>query len=232
MSAVSAESPRGSADLTKSSANSTQATAEPPSSRPSGRADFGPNQWLVDELYQRYLADPGSVDQAWWSFFADYQAAAGLRRPRPQSTAPAVPAGDTRGRAPAGHRARGETRPAQPAAVRQPGAGAGTARRPAPAGTARRPGTAPASTASGQPHASASTAPASTAATGPAPAAPVSTAPGERCPGTQPPAPRPRLRARPDEHAERLRGAAARTAANMAASLTVPTATSVRPVPG
>src|SRR6202035_1176048 len=33
------------------------------------------------------------------------------------------------------------------------------------------------------------------------------------------------------EHVVRLRGAAARTAANMTASLTVPTATSVRPVP-
>src|SRR5215472_14353339 len=36
-------------------------------------ADFGANEWLVEELYQRYLADPGSVDRAWWSFFADYQ---------------------------------------------------------------------------------------------------------------------------------------------------------------
>src|SRR5438045_2699148 len=38
-----------------------------------GQADFGANEWLVEELYQRYLADPGSVDRAWWSFFADYQ---------------------------------------------------------------------------------------------------------------------------------------------------------------
>ena len=37
-----------------------------------GQADFGANEWLVEELYQRYLADPGSVDRAWWSFFADY----------------------------------------------------------------------------------------------------------------------------------------------------------------
>src|ERR1035438_5162186 len=36
-------------------------------------ADFGANEWLVEELYQRYQADPGSVDRAWWSFFADYQ---------------------------------------------------------------------------------------------------------------------------------------------------------------
>ena len=36
-------------------------------------AEFGPNQWLVDELYQAYLADKKSVDPAWWDFFADYQ---------------------------------------------------------------------------------------------------------------------------------------------------------------
>jgi 2-oxoglutarate dehydrogenase complex, dehydrogenase (E1) component, and related enzymes len=35
--------------------------------------DFGANEWLVDELYQKYLEDPSSVDQAWWNFFADYQ---------------------------------------------------------------------------------------------------------------------------------------------------------------
>src|SRR6266704_6903836 len=40
-----------------------------------GQADFGANEWLVEELYQRYLADPGSVDRAWWSFFADYHPA-------------------------------------------------------------------------------------------------------------------------------------------------------------
>jgi len=34
---------------------------------------FGPNEWLVDEIYQQYLKDPNSVDQAWWDFFADYQ---------------------------------------------------------------------------------------------------------------------------------------------------------------
>ena len=39
----------------------------------SGQADFGANEWLVEELYQRYQADPSSVDRAWWSFFADYK---------------------------------------------------------------------------------------------------------------------------------------------------------------
>jgi biotin carboxyl carrier protein len=35
-------------------------------------SEFGPNEWLVDELYQQFLADPESVDRAWWDFFADY----------------------------------------------------------------------------------------------------------------------------------------------------------------
>ncbi|HEY0998682.1 MAG TPA: 2-oxo acid dehydrogenase subunit E2, partial [Streptosporangiaceae bacterium] len=51
-----------------------------------GQADFGANEWLVEELYQRYLADPGSVDRAWWSFFADYQPTL------PNGTAPQPPA--------------------------------------------------------------------------------------------------------------------------------------------
>ena len=36
-------------------------------------AGFGPNEWLVYEMYQQYLKDPESVDKAWWDFFADYQ---------------------------------------------------------------------------------------------------------------------------------------------------------------
>ena len=33
---------------------------------------FGPNEWLVDEMYERYQQDPASVDKAWWDFFSDY----------------------------------------------------------------------------------------------------------------------------------------------------------------
>src|SRR5215831_3671123 len=77
MSAVSAESPRGSADLNSSVSSPKAADEQPANSAPAGQADFGPNQWLVDELYQRYQADPGSVDMAWWSFFADYHPPAG-----------------------------------------------------------------------------------------------------------------------------------------------------------
>ncbi|WP_444543082.1 2-oxoglutarate dehydrogenase E1 subunit family protein, partial [Microtetraspora niveoalba] len=42
------------------------------SSRTNPLASFGQNEWLVDELYQKYLQDPESVDKAWWHFFADY----------------------------------------------------------------------------------------------------------------------------------------------------------------
>lgn len=43
-------------------------TADTPPDTP-----FGPNEWLVDELYEQYLTDRESVDPAWWDFFADYK---------------------------------------------------------------------------------------------------------------------------------------------------------------
>ncbi|MEU9127149.1 multifunctional oxoglutarate decarboxylase/oxoglutarate dehydrogenase thiamine pyrophosphate-binding subunit/dihydrolipoyllysine-residue succinyltransferase subunit [Kitasatospora sp. NPDC048540] len=46
---------------------------ETPSSSASSTTGFGPNEWLVDEIYQQYLQDPNSVDRAWWDFFADYK---------------------------------------------------------------------------------------------------------------------------------------------------------------
>ena len=56
------------------------------------QADFGANEWLVEELYQRYLADPGSVDRAWWSFFADFQPTLpNGTGPQPVLTASAAP---------------------------------------------------------------------------------------------------------------------------------------------
>src|SRR5438445_2132912 len=36
---------------------------------------FGPNAWLVDEMYERYRADPASVSESWQDFFADYEPA-------------------------------------------------------------------------------------------------------------------------------------------------------------
>ena len=42
-------------------------------------SDFGANEWLVEDMYERYQADPSSVDEAWHDFFADY-------RPAPAAT--------------------------------------------------------------------------------------------------------------------------------------------------
>jgi multifunctional 2-oxoglutarate metabolism enzyme len=41
------------------------------SARASG--GFGPNAWLVDDLYERYLEDPTSVSEGWREFFSDYR---------------------------------------------------------------------------------------------------------------------------------------------------------------
>ena len=129
---------------------------------------FGANEWLVDELYQAYLTDKSSVDEAWWDFFADYKPSDGSAV-RTHSVVPAVEAAP------------------QAAAVPTPA--------PTPAPTAVSP------------------TPPAVSPPVPAPAA-VAT----------PPAPE-------STHVERLRGPAARVVANMEASLTVPTATSVRDVP-
>src|SRR5215469_5497583 len=98
MSAVSSESPLVAADLSAPSAHPSSPTRPGPSAEPSaapGNADFGANEWLVDELYQRYLDDPGSVDKAWWSFFADYRPFRGSGNgtgPQPVLKEPAAPA--------------------------------------------------------------------------------------------------------------------------------------------
>ena len=119
--------------------------------RPS--SSFGPNDWLVDEMYEQYRDDPESVSESWREFFADYRTdhrANGGSAARAVPDAPPVPA---------------------TAATEAPPAPA----EPAPAATAA----APTGTGTGTP----------------------------------------------------LRGAAARIAANMEASLAVPTATSARVVP-
>ena len=34
--------------------------------------DFGANEWLVDEMYERYLVDKDSVDRSWWPILENY----------------------------------------------------------------------------------------------------------------------------------------------------------------
>ena len=57
-----------------------------------GTGAFGPNAWLVEDMYERYLADPASVSASWQEFFADYRPS-GSVAPAPTSVAvPAAPA--------------------------------------------------------------------------------------------------------------------------------------------
>ena len=55
---------------------------------------FGPNAWLVDDMYDRFLADPDSVSESWREFFADYRPApVPAPPPQPAAQARAVPTG-------------------------------------------------------------------------------------------------------------------------------------------
>jgi multifunctional 2-oxoglutarate metabolism enzyme len=40
-----------------------------------GAGAFGPNAWLVEDMYDRYRADPTSVSDSWREFFTDYRPA-------------------------------------------------------------------------------------------------------------------------------------------------------------
>ncbi|MEV6735536.1 multifunctional oxoglutarate decarboxylase/oxoglutarate dehydrogenase thiamine pyrophosphate-binding subunit/dihydrolipoyllysine-residue succinyltransferase subunit [Streptomyces sp. NPDC051104] len=166
-------------------------------------AAFGPNEWLVDEIYQQYLQDPNSVDRAWWDFFADY---------KPGAAAAAASA-------PAGTAAAGATETttapqaaqAAPAAPAAPQAPAAAAPQPAAAPAPAKPAPAVAAPAPAKPAAPAAAKPAA------APAQPKKDEPVSEAPAG------PEL--------VTLRGPAAAVAKNMNASLEIPTATSVRAVP-
>ena len=178
-------------------------------SQESARSDlmsaFGPNEWLVDELYRQYQQDRSKVDHAWWDFFADYT---------PGVTDPAGPADHDahqgNGRNGKTTTTQGEQTPSTGSA----GAGSSTGAESPAADGAR---------ISGAPLMR------STNASTPASESPARSEPERAVPSAAPPS----TPSAPTQSAQalRLRGAAARTAANMEASLGVPTATSVRAIP-
>jgi len=155
-------------------------------------AAFGANEWLVEEMYERYREDPDSVDKEWLAFFRELGDQSPTGQPNATNSSPAAPA--TRNATPT------PTKPAAPA--------------PAPA---------PAPQAKAEPQVKAEP---------PArPGPPAKPQPAARpVPKDQPARPN-RAAAGSEVEQVRLKGAAARTAINMDASLTVPTATSVRSVP-
>ncbi|WP_433408065.1 multifunctional oxoglutarate decarboxylase/oxoglutarate dehydrogenase thiamine pyrophosphate-binding subunit/dihydrolipoyllysine-residue succinyltransferase subunit [Saccharomonospora azurea] len=154
-------------------------------------SQFGPNEWLVEEMYDQFLADPSSVDAAWHEFFADF---------KPAQSAQAKP--DATGAEPKSA-ANGQS--TQSAPKTEPKA----APKPAP-----EPAQAPKAPTSSAP-----------AAPKPAPKQEPKQASSAAAARTAPP------KSTSEPERKPLRGAAAAIARNMDASLTVPTATSVRAVP-
>ncbi|MGZ4625160.1 MAG: multifunctional oxoglutarate decarboxylase/oxoglutarate dehydrogenase thiamine pyrophosphate-binding subunit/dihydrolipoyllysine-residue succinyltransferase subunit, partial [Kineosporiaceae bacterium] len=189
------------------------------SQRPTpSHAEFGPNEWLVDELHERYLADKNSVDPAWWEFFADYQPS---ETPHGQTSSSgtsdlATPVKDLdRAAAQITTRSAGSPNTSQNGAPRTVPAPS----QPSQAASVPAPTSAPAP-ASGTPAVSRGGAP-----------APRTPAPSGPLPRDVPPATASKPLTSSDIEVQRLRGAAARTVTNMEASLEVPTATSVRAIP-
>ena len=60
----------------------------PPDEFPTGQ-----NAWLIEEMYDRYQADPDSVSAGWRNFFADYRSHIPEAPPSEQEAPPATPAG-------------------------------------------------------------------------------------------------------------------------------------------
>ncbi len=167
--------------------------------------EFGANEWLVDEMYERFIADKNSVDQSWWPILESYhQTTVEASSTPPAATPPAAPAEPIAPPQP--------PTPAEPLAP-QPRVDV----QPAPAAPVEPPtttGSQPvARTTSLRPN------PQPIPAQAPAAAQPEPTAPSDV------------PNAEPQDVVSPLKGMSKSLAANMDASLTVPTATSVRTIP-
>ncbi|WP_040155511.1 multifunctional oxoglutarate decarboxylase/oxoglutarate dehydrogenase thiamine pyrophosphate-binding subunit/dihydrolipoyllysine-residue succinyltransferase subunit [Mobilicoccus massiliensis] len=217
-------------------------------------AEFGPNQWLVDELYEQYLEDKHSVDEAWWDFFADYkpgQARSGDGS-GPSRPAPARPAKSSEQKAeakPESSKA-GAKAEEKPAPQKKPTASSDTEKAgKAPGGKPTDEGERQATTETGDRRPSK---PSPNTEAG-ADTGAESKAASAQSHETTPPAPKPGDETREpmarqmptsrdtpaakpakevaQNEVKPLRGPAARIVTNMDASLEVPTATSVRSMP-
>ncbi|MGO4143653.1 multifunctional oxoglutarate decarboxylase/oxoglutarate dehydrogenase thiamine pyrophosphate-binding subunit/dihydrolipoyllysine-residue succinyltransferase subunit [Paenarthrobacter sp. YAF11_1] len=164
--------------------------------------EFGGNEWLVDELYERYQQDKNSVDTKWWPLFESFASADGTSS-NGTSAAPSAANPPTQVLpvvAPAA--AAPAPAPAAPAAAAEPAAPAAPApAKKAPATVARDGAKKPAAGTTAQPI------PAQLPKSTKAPTAPE------------------------EDVVSVLRGPAKAIATNMVTSLEVPTATSVRAVP-
>jgi 2-oxoglutarate decarboxylase len=80
----------------------------------------GPNAWLVDEMYEQYVADPTSVSESWQDFFADYRPG-GVRTAADSAASPATGASPAPAAAPAPAPAPTPAPAPEPAAEEPPG---------------------------------------------------------------------------------------------------------------
>ena len=175
--------------------------------------EFGANEWLVEEMYERFQADPSSVDQTW----VDYFKAHGNGGPS-SSTNGTTTTTKTEGRPEPKAESKAESK-AEPKPEPKPQAAEPKkpeAKKPEPKAA--------------EPHVDPTPTPAPVARPRPESKA------AEPAKGTSSPVPKEQPPAAQTDASDEptytvLRGAPARTAANMDISLTVPTATSVRSVP-
>ena len=188
------------------------------SALPGAPSAFGPNEWLVDDLYQRYLEDKESVDPAWWEFFADFQPA---ETPAGQAHSREATSGN-------GQPTRAGEEVQAPAAAQPADDGAVTTN--SPSGKTGGPAAAKAPTAKESPQSR------NRAEPKPKPDAASKNVPKDA--PTSGTTTKPESPAKDETKAEapatqtvRLKGPAARVVTNMESSLEVPTATSVRAVP-
>jgi 2-oxoglutarate dehydrogenase E1 component len=175
--------------------------------------DFGANDWLVDEMYEHYLQDPSSVDPEWVEYFKTNKPGSPASASAPTSAAnkgvPPVPKAQQKAAAPVA------AAPVAPVATPAPVAAAPVAPVVTPAPVA---------------------APVAQAAPV-APVAPVSQPIVRESTSAQPTPADPVVKPAPvlitpgASSLEPIRGVSARVVQAMEASLTVPTATSVRAIP-
>ncbi len=191
-------------------------------------AAFGANEWLIEELYEKYQQDKNLVDPAWWDFFEGYESN-GSNGPAPDAArgGDAGRAEPAKQQADAGSAAR-ETREAQQGqGARQERKDSAPVERPDAAVTRDRPQQ---SVARVDPRAQQ---PATESLRGDLPPAPpVAAQPATQSYADEPAARLDGSQEGPDEdETVKLRGVAARTVTNMETSLEVPVATSVRAIP-
>jgi 2-oxoglutarate decarboxylase len=171
------------------------------STSPAIPEEFGANEWLVEEMHDRYQQDPSSVDPTWAAYFSENGPTSGA--PPVANGSPAQATQPTETPRPAPSQPRTETRTETATESKSLPKAEDPTPTPAPAPVAK-----PRHQAKAAEPAKGTT---------------------EPVPKDAPPAERPAASDEPQYTV--LRGAPARTAANMDASLAVPTATSVRSVP-